>query len=166
MRRLTGLLALMTLTAACSTSNYAFRIDESIEFIEPAARSEVPLPLTLRWTDDEQPSGMRVDPRDPRAQYYAVFVDRAALAPGKRLSSLVDDTTPCDPAQGCPTPEQLDDLDVYLVAAPMLQLDFLADLRPTSRGDSKDVHEVTVVRMRGAERIGEPAFLQTFFVRR
>jgi len=165
-RRLAGLLLAPVLLAGCDTSNYAFKIDESIKIVQPKARAEVPLPVQVSWTDTRSPAHLRVDPRDSQAEYYAVFMDRSALGPGKRLSSLIDDRQQCEPAKGCPTAAQLADLRVYLVAAPSLLLEFVADLRASKRGDSKDVHEVTIVRMRGDKRIGESAFLQTFFVRR
>lgn len=167
MRRAAALCVVPLLVGACDTSNYAFKVDKSIKIVEPAARADVSLPVQLRWTDSRPPSQPRVAPRDSDAEYYAVFVDRAALAPGKQLSSLVDDKLgPCETDQGCPTAEQLTDLRVHLTAKPALGLEFVADLRASSRGDSKDVHEVTIVRMRGDRRLGEAAFLQTFFVRR
>jgi hypothetical protein len=45
-------------------------------------------------------------------------------------------------------------------------LDFIADRRPSSHSDTKDTHEVTIVRMRGDKRVGETAFRRTFFVAR
>ena len=170
MRRGVGLLAgvmvLALLATGCDVSTYAFKVDESIDIVEPKARAEIDLPVSIRWTDSRAPGTRRVAPQDPTAEYYAVFVDRAALAPGRRLSSLVDRRERCQPRQGCPTAEQLADLRTYLDAGQSLVLDFITDRRASSRGDSKDVHEVTLVRMRGDRRIGETAFLQTFFVRR
>lgn len=166
MRRVAALLVMTGLLAGCDTSNYEFKADKSIKIVEPKARAQVGLPVTVRWTDSKPPASPRVDPRDPQAQYFAVFVDRATLGPGKRLSSLIDDKVVCRPQDGCPTTQQLADLRVYLVPTPSLVLDFVRDLRASERGDSKDVHEVAVVRMRGDKRIGESAFLQTFFVRR
>lgn len=166
MRCIAGLLALLALVTACDTSNYAFKIDESIKLVQPRAREEVSLPVTLRWTDAKRPLGGKVAPRDPVAEYYAVFVDRAPMSPGKTLASLIKGPPPCRPSKGCPTSAQLSDLSVFLTAAPALSLEFLTDLRSTSRGNQKDPHEVTIVRMRGDKRVGEAAFLQNFFVRR
>lgn len=166
MRRLGVLLAVLTLTAACDTSNFAFKIDKSIEILTPEARTDVQLPVTISWQDSEPPANPRVDLRDPQAEYYAVFVDDSPLAPGKRLSSLLDEGTRCVASEGCPTEQQLADEGAYLTADTSITLEFIADLRPTSRGNTKDVHDVTIVRMRGDERVGEAAFRQTFFVRR
>ena len=166
MRRLAGVLVLLAFIAACDTSNYAFTIDKTIEIVAPPARTEVPLPVAIRWRDDEPPDNGRVDPQDPEAEYYAVFLDRTPLGPGERLSSLVEEADECATTKGCPSAEQLGDMQVFLTAEPSVTLEFVADLRTTTRGDTKDVHEVTVVRMRGDERSGEAAFLQTFFIRR
>jgi hypothetical protein len=152
--------------SACDTSNYAFKVDKSIHIVEPAARSDVPLPVSLQWTDERPPSALRVAPDDPSAEYYAVFLDRSALGPGKRLASLVDDKELCRQTAGCPSVAQLADLRVFLTATPSLLIEFVADRRASKRGDSKDVHEVAIVRMRGDKRVGEAAFLQTFFVKR
>ncbi|MDP9182067.1 MAG: hypothetical protein M3P04_04740 [Actinomycetota bacterium] len=166
MRRATLLLLAPLLLSGCDTSNYAFKVDESIDIVEPAARADVSLPVTLRWTDERPPTALRVAPKDPTAEYYAVFLDRAALGPGKRLASLVDDKDLCRQTPGCPSVTQLSDLRVFLTATPSLLVEFVADRRASKRGDSKDVHEVAVVRMRGDKRVGEAAFLQTFFVKR
>jgi hypothetical protein len=150
---------------ACDTSGYAFKVDKSITITAPKARAEVSRPLVVRWTDAKPPAKPRVAPADPTADYYAVFLDREALAPHKRLSSLVKGIRACSDIPGCPTTQQLEDLGVYLVAARSLTIPFVRDLRSTSRGGTKDVHELTIVRMRGDQRSGESAYLQTFFVR-
>ena len=166
MRRVASLLVLLSLVAACDTSNYAFKVDESIRIVQPQARTTVPLPVTIRWTDSKPPANLRLDPKDPTAAYYAVFVDESPLAPGRRLETLVPGDTPCEVSDGCPTETQLSDAGTYLTAETSLLLEFIADLRPTSRGNTKDTHEVTIVRMRGDKRVGEAAFRQTFFVQR
>lgn len=153
-------------SAGCDTSNFAFKIDKSIEVVAPQARQEVSLPLTIRWTDSKPPTTLKLAPRDSDAGYYGVFLDAAPLGPGKTLRSLLPKSTVCDAAQGCPTADQLAEVGAYLTAKPELVLEFVADLRPTSRGESKDTHEVTIVRMRGDKRVAETAFRQTFFVRR
>lgn len=154
------------LLSGCDTSAYAFRVDESITITEPAAQSTVPLPVTIRWTDAEAPADPRVDPADPEAEYYAVFVDRSPLPPRRRLSALGDDPEACEKDPACPTKEYLRDKGVFLTAKPELTLKFLADRRASSRASSKDPHEVTIVRMRGDTRVNESAFLRPFFVQR
>ncbi len=155
-----------TLLAACNTRGYAFRVDESIDFTGPKARATVNLPVTITWADEKAPATLRADFRDPTAEYYGVFVDRAPIGPGKRLTSLVPDDDSCRRTPGCPGEAYFRDRDVFLTASPALTLELLDDLRPTNRGTSKDPHEVTVVRMRGERRVGEAAFRLNFFVRR
>jgi hypothetical protein len=166
MRRVAALLLVLAVVSGCDTSNYAFTIDESITIVQPRSRTDVSLPVTVRWTDSKAAAGMKVAPTDPAASYYAVFVDVAPMGPGKRLASLVEDSDTCELAQGCPSASQLADAGVHLAATPSVELEFVADRRPSSREDTKDTHQVTIVRMRGDKRVGETAFRQTFFVRR
>lgn len=158
--------AALAALAACDTSGYAFTADESIHFTAPKARSTSRLPVTIRWRDDEAPAGMKVDPKDPDAEYYGVFVDRSPMGPGKNLLSLIDDKDSCKRVPGCPSIAFLEARHVYLTATPKLTLQFLTDLRPGKRGTSKDPHEVTVVRMKGDSRVGEAAFRLSYFIRR
>lgn len=152
--------------AACDLSGHVYRTDTSIAVDSPKPREVVQLPLTLRWTDSRKPARLAVDVNDPNAEYYAIFVDRAPMHAGKTLRSLATGDSACGQSPDCPNSEQLRDLKVYLSTQPELVLDFLPDLRPSSRGSSKDPHEITIVRMRGDRRLGEAAFRQNFFVRR
>lgn len=165
-RRVAGLLLTVAVVSGCDTSNYAFKIDNSIKVVAPKARAEVSIPVRIVWTDRKRPANLRVAPTDPTANYYAVFLDVAPMGPGKRLASLVEHSDKCLLSKGCPTPAQLSDAGVHLTATTSVLLEFVADRRPSSHGDTKDTHEVTIVRMRGDRRIGETAFRQTFFVRR
>lgn len=154
------------LLTGCSTSEFAFRVDKSISFVAPDARETVRLPTTIRWRDDQPPASLAVRPSDPAASYYGVFVDRAPLGPGKTILSLIDRDDSCRRTPGCPDAAFLARLKAYFTATPKLSLEFLADLRPSRRGGTKDPHEVTVVRMHGDRRQGEAAFTRTFFVER
>lgn len=166
MARLGLILVAALVLTACNTAGYAFKVDESIDITAPEDRATVELPVTVRWLDTTPPATPRVAPSDPTSEYYAVFVDRAPLGPGRRIASLVDENDSCRRTPGCPDDEFLARLKVFLTAKPDLTLEFLADLRPTERAGSKDPHEVTVVRMRGDRRVGEAAFRVTFFVDR
>jgi hypothetical protein len=166
------LLALVVVAAGCSTEGMAFRVDESVDIVSPAARSTVKLPVNITWRDEEPPAAPRVAVGDPAAEYYAAFIDRSPMRPGTSVVDLLDeldldlDRETCIHKPGCPDPTSLRDLGVVLTDKPEVGLDFLPDLRPTSRGTSKDPHEVTIVRMRGDERVGEAAYRVSFFVRR
>lgn len=164
--RVVGAVAVAGLLSACDTSAYAFRVDESIKITHPAPQSVVTLPVTVRWTDATPPANARVDPSDPTAEYYAVFVDRSPLGPQRRLGSLGEDPEACEQDPACPTKAYLRDKGVFLTADAQLKLKFLPDLRASSRASAKDPHEVTIVRMRGDTRINESAFMRSFFVQR
>lgn len=159
-----GLAAL--LTGACNTGGFAFKVDKSISITDPDARATVALPTKVRWVDKEPPLNLRLDLKDPDAEYYGVFVDRAPLGPGRSIESLIGKEDSCRRTPGCPDAAFLAGLKVFFTAKPELDLEFLTDLRPTERGNSKDPHEVTVVRMRGDRRVGEAAFRVNYFVER
>jgi hypothetical protein len=161
-------LLLAVALAACSTDGMAFRVDESIDVISPDARATIDLPVTVAWSDEKAPTAPRISLRDETAEYYAVFVDRSPIRPGASIVDVVDDIDrdTCIVTPRCPDPVALRDRGVVLTDEPAITLEFLKDLRPTSRGTSKDPHEVTIVRMRGDRRLGEVAHRVTFFVRR
>ncbi|MEY2470555.1 MAG: hypothetical protein QOF21_3253 [Actinomycetota bacterium] len=165
-RRATIALALGLVLSSCNTSQFAFKVDKTISFVAPKARKTVDLPATVRWRDEEPPANLRVAPNDPTAEYYGIFVDRAPLRPGATVLSLVDEGDSCRRTPGCPDAVFLARLKAYFTTRPELTLEFLADLRPSKRGGTKDPHEVTIVRMRGDRRLGEAAFTRTFFVDR
>lgn len=168
MRRAAVLLLTSLALAGCNTTGFIYRVDTSIDIVRPEDRELVDLPVTVRWRDERGSSDFRVAPEDPAAQYYAVFLDRSPMGPGKTLTSLLPekDQPSCRRDPLCPSPERLRDLGVVLTAQPAITLEFLSDLRPSSRSTRKDPHEVTIVRMRGDQRVGEAAFRTDFFVRR
>lgn len=159
-------LGAVTLLSACSTKGYAFRVDESIDMTAPKARSTVNLPVTITWVDEKPPANLKADIKDPTAEYYGVFLDRAPLGPGKDLRSVVPKNDSCRLTPNCPDITYLRERKIFLTATPKLTLEILEDLRASKRATSKDPHEVTVVRMRGDRRVGEAAFRVNFFVRR
>ncbi len=158
--------ALGLVLASCNTSQFAFKVDKTITFVSPRARATTGLPTTVRWVDDKPPANLVVDPNDPNAEYYGIFVDRAPLKPGGTILSLVDEGDSCRLTPRCPDAAFLARLKAYFTATPKLTVEFLSDLRPSKRGGTKDPHDVTIIRMRGDRRLGEAAFTRTFFVDR
>lgn len=155
-----------TALSGCDVSQFAFKVDESITVTSPQERTEVDLPVTVTWSDADAPSDLRVDPSDPTAEYYAVFVDRGPIGPGRTLASLAKEPSRCAEDPACPTADYLRDQKVFLTARPELLLEFLPDRRPSTRGNPKDPHEVTIVRMVGDARQGEAAWDLLFYVNR
>jgi hypothetical protein len=146
----------------CSTKGFVFRTDTSIDIVAPIERARVTLPVTLRW-DDARLGTAGADER------YGVFIDRTPMRPGRPVVSVVDDLDAdekrtCRTTPGCPSADVLLDRGVIVTTEREVTLEFLSDLRPNGTGD--DPHEVTIVRLRGDERVGEAAFRTTFFVRR
>jgi hypothetical protein len=155
-----ALLLLLIAVSGCSTKGFVFRTDASIRVAAPAGRARVVLPVTVAWTDDR-----RLGP-DER---YGVFIDRTPMRPGRPVVSMIDEfkgaeKTTCRTTPGCPDPQVLLDRGIVLTGERTLKIEFLGDKRANGRGD--DPHEVTIVRMRGDERVGEAAFRVSFFVKR
>ena len=150
----------------CVPQGLAFRVDERLEFSSPEDRSEVSLPVTLDWEirDFEVVEPGAGEARED-AGYFAVFVDRAPMPPGKPLRWLARKDTSCRAADGCPDEEYLSSRGVYTTSDTQLVLDQLPRL-----GDDKDRRErhraVVVLLNADGERIGESAFEIAFDVER
>jgi hypothetical protein len=136
-------------TSACSTSGLAFRVDDRLDFLEPADRAEVTLPLTVAWEFE------RFDVEDGR---FAVFVDRPPPPPGRTIRSLLGDDEECAAAQTCDDPDRLAQRGIYVTSGTDVTIE-----RVDSDVDGRDFHEATVVLLDGAgRRIGESAFTVDF----
>lgn len=150
-----GVVAL--LVAGCDVAGMAFVKDERLRIVEPGERSDVTLPVTLRW----EVHGFEVTGRDGRsvsdAGYFAVFVDRLPVPPGKTLEwfALQDGTCQGGP---CGTVDNL--ADIYTTEETALTLNTLPAVRETS---GQELHTVRIVLLDGTgQRIGESAFRVQF----
>ena len=159
--------AVVTLCAAltgCVPEGLAFRTDERLTFVAPEDRSTVSLPVTIDWDIRDfmvmQPGG---EPRED-AGYFAVFLDRAPVPPGKPLRWLARKDRDCRSADGCPDAAYLAERGVYTTTETEL---VLQQLPRTSGDDRRERHYATIVLLdaRG-ERIGESAFEVAFDVER
>ena len=79
---------LLTLPAAaclvaCSTSGLALVEDDRVDVLAPADRSDVTLPLTVRWSAHDLPAGTA----------FGVVVDEALPRPGQEADEEVIRTT-------------------------------------------------------------------------
>ena len=141
----------------------AFRLDDRVQITAPADREEVELPVTLRWSVEDfevvQPgTEVRED-----AGYFAVFVDRAPVPPGKTLAWIARNDSGCSESSGCPDAEYLSSRGIYTTSETQLVLEQLP------RGDEgkRDRHTATIVLLDGSgARIGESAFEVVFEVER
>jgi hypothetical protein len=147
--------ALAVLTSGCGVSGLAFRQDDRLSFVTPRDRSEVTLPLTVRW-----------DVRDfdvPSDGSFAVFVDRAPQPPGKHIDWLARNDDACRPADGCPDVDWFEERDIFPTSDTQLTIERL----PREDDGRRDLHEITVVLLDGAgRRVGETGWTVEFQVAR
>jgi hypothetical protein len=104
----------------------------SIRITAPDAMADAELPLEVRWESDETPEGG-----------FAVFVDRAPIAPGRDLRSLArrERDTACLQRDGCPDADWLNARRVYVSDGSAAIVDALGD------NADGDVHRVSVVAL-------------------
>jgi len=148
--------------SACIPDYYAFKVDDRVSITAPSDNSKVTLPVRLRWRvkdfDVVEP-GTAVR---KGAGYFAVFVDRAPMPPGKDLKWVVRNATDCT-AAGCPDAKYLATQDIYITTDTQLLLTDLDE----GRKDRRERHTATIILVDGSgARIGESAFDVDFEVRR
>ncbi len=149
------------------TLDVSFTEDDRVSIVAPADRSIVRQPVEVAWefTDFVVTGPGEVDTDD--GGYFAVFVDRNPVSPGKLLSSIADDDPSCRRTPDCPDETYLNTRGVYTRTETTLQLPLLVDTRPRERPETSDWHEVTIVLVNPVgRRIGESAFSVRFVVDR
>lgn len=150
------LLLVVTLPGCAAYGQLSFRQDHRLAFTTPQAYALVQQPVALSWTmEDFRVVEPRSDtPRDS-AGYFAVFVDRAPVKPGRSLDDVADDDESCKREPKCPDAQYLADHGVYTTTATSIELQVPA-LEST---ETVQLHEVTVVLLDSAgNRIGEAAW--------
>lgn len=165
-RAAAGFLAVLVLSG-CVSQGLAFRVDDRLSISSPKDRSEVTLPLTVRWDirdfDVVQPGTSTDRPRG-NAGYFAVFIDGTPQPPGKDLAWLARKDRSCRPTDGCPDAEYLAARNIYSTSAQQITF---AQLPRPSDSTKKERHRVTIVLLDPAgKRIGESAFQSEFIVKR
>ncbi len=109
------------------------------------------------------PGSTRTDVSD--AGYFAVFVNRAPIPPGKPLRWIARKDESCRPAEGCPDLEYLNSRGVYSTTETRIVLEHV----PRIAEDEKetDWHTVTIVFLDpSGRRLGESAFEVSFHLSR
>jgi hypothetical protein len=163
-------LSLILATALCSgcapsRSQLLFRQDTRLHFSSPKQRSEVKLPVTLRWTMrsfDAVGAGLGPPRRD--AGYFAVFVDRTPVRPGETLEAVAKGDPACLKSPTCPDQLYLEQRQVYTTTASSLTL---TQVYPFTHTHGRlQLHTATVILLdeRG-HRIGESAWEIQFKLR-
>ena len=158
--------ALSLLLSGCVSQDLAFRIDKRLTIDAPAARSEVTLPVTVRWHikdfDVVDPGTSASGSGD--AGYFGVFVDGAPQPPGKPLAWVARKDRTCRAADGCPDAQYLAARNIYSTSDTSITFQQLP--RP-SDSKRKERHSVTIVLLdTQGRRIGESAFYVEFTVKR
>jgi len=153
LRRVALVLLLALVTPACAVNGLSFFQDYQLDIIQPDENAEVSLPLTVRWEADK------------RDGYFAVFLDRSPLRPGKPLLSLVPSDDPCLKQEVCPDSAWLAEHNVYVTDKNEIAVELLVDKRENNR--SKDRHDMTIVLLDPTgRRVGETVFYREFIVER
>ncbi len=163
------LLALLSmgLLAGCTFTNIDLEQDDRLEIVAPDYNANVKLPFTIRWNVNDftitPPNG---DPSDD-AGYFALFFDRAPVAPGQKLESIAADDEACVQSPKCPGEKYLNQRHIYTTTETSLNIKSLPDIRPSERPETDDRHGLTIILLNGAnERIGESSFYVEFIVDR
>lgn len=166
MRRLIPPFALLAavLCTACVPQGLAFRTDTRLTIIEPEDRATVSLPVTIDWDirdfDIVEP-GQEVQEDEG---YFAVFVDRTPMPPGKSLRWIARNDAGCREADGCPDEDYLTALGIYTTTETELTLEQLSLNATDGR---RERHRATIVLLDAeGHRIGESAFEVAFDIDR
>lgn len=160
--RIAAALAALSLSAGCG--DLAFRVDDRLTITAPSDRALVELPVTVSWVVRDFKI---VTPGSTSAAkdqgYFAVFVDRAPVPPGKPLEWLARADDDCKRDQGCPDANYLASLGVFTTT----DTSFVVERTLRHSGSSKDRHQVVVILMDAeGRRIGESAYRVVFDVKR
>ena len=146
------------LLPGCAVRGLAFVEDTRIDIVRPKDRSEVRLPVTLRWTVEDFAVGAG-------RGSFAVLVDRAPPRPGKTLAWLFRGDVGCKGAAAarCGAPEFLADRSIFTTTDTSLTLNRVPRL--AGNESQRQLHEATLVLLDGAgRRVGESAWSVQFEV--
>jgi hypothetical protein len=132
----------MVASTGCRTQGLQFREDRRIEILAPTDRSEVRLPIVIRW-------------RSNSPGRFGVFVDIIPQPPGVGLEHFFRKDPSCRPASACVIPDQLARIGVFETTDTSFTIPSIAR-RVGVPKDQEDWHEVTISQLdeRG-RRMGE-----------
>jgi hypothetical protein len=155
-----GLAALMLAVSGCGfgVTGLAFHQDDRLTILTPKEREKVRLPVTLTWrVEDFAVTAPGAAGRiNGDAGYFAIFVDRSPVPPGKTLAHVARDDNSCRPADGCPDAAYLSARGIYTTTKTSYVLETLPQ---TAKEGRREFHEVTVVLLRpDGRRLGESAW--------
>ena len=152
------------LLAGCVPQGLAFRVDKRLTITSPEDRAEVTLPLTVSWRVRDFTVTQSSSETGPGAGYFAVFVDRAPVPPGKALAWVARKDRSCRTDDKCPDAEYLAARGIYSTTDTHITFDQLP--KPSS-DKRKERHTFTVVLLDpGGRRIGESSYQLDVVLRR
>lgn len=142
--------------AGCQFRDIDLVVDDRVEIVEPADRSEVAAPFDIRWTARDLPIGTR----------FVLVIDGTPPPPGRGLDWYARDDDSCRPADGCPDSTYLARRNVFETEQQRHRVDALAP-DPSAPPSRRDHHEATVFLLDAdGRRIGEAAAHVEFRIRR
>jgi hypothetical protein len=149
-----GAVALVAASGLLSSCGLLFSASHEIAVVSPAQEQLVSLPVVLRWSSTAG-----------AGRYFAVFVDRAPIAPGQSL--LAVGTAACRKTPGCFDLAYLAQHDVFVTSSHVLHLDQVpAPSTALLTTEAPGVHEATIVVLDSeGRRVGESASTVEFRVR-
>lgn len=149
---------LLVLSIGCGTSGLSFVNDERVAIVAPVDRSQVRLPVTIRWTVRDFAVTGPTKAADRNAGYFGVFVDREPQPPGETFAHLAKNDATCRVTPGCPDTGYFETLGAHATTRTTFTITELPE-RPEQERDLREFHEVNIVLLDGSgRRIGESAF--------
>jgi hypothetical protein len=149
-----GAAALVAVAGLLSSCDLTFSASHEVAVVSPTQEQLVSLPVVFRWS-----STARAD------RYFAVFVDRAPIAPGQSLLAVASPA--CRRTPGCFDVAYLAQHDVFVTSSHTLKLDQVPS--PSTAlltTQAPGVHQATIVVLDGeGRRVGESATTVEFRVR-
>ena len=160
-----AVLAATALVGCVDYSALSYKQDDRLTFRTPRDRATLSLPIHLDWEiEDFDVVGPGVGAPSKRAGYFAIFVDRAPVKPGRPLSDVAKEDDTCRKTPGCPDLDYYGDRQVYVTA----QTEFtLRRVLPHQDDVDERDHEVTVILLdTSGRRIGESSWYREFTLRK
>lgn len=160
---LTATVGALFATAGCG--DLQFKNDERVHFTAPKQGSKQERPITVRWTSEDFNLTGFDGNRDRGAGQFALFLDRAPIKAGQRLSRIIKKDAAClGKETTCLDLTALTDHYVYVTTKNELTFDTLPSV---SASGKTETHEVILVLVDGqGYRIGESAWHVTFRVKK
>ena len=155
---------LLTLTgcALAHPGSLQWRVDKRLHFLSPAARAKVGQPVTITWRmDNFHIAPLGSGPSSKNTGYFAIFIDRSPMKPGKSLNAINKHDAACVDAAVCTTKDYLARKQVYTTTKDEFTVQDVSDI--LSNKLSTQFHTATLVLLNTAGlRIGESAWTIEF----